>query len=67
MYNVYSNCRIMLADGSNVDTIVLARAGIFCVNMWPESVTFVESAAPRGILSLSANMFYSNVAARMRL
>lgn len=51
---------------SNVSTIALARVkpGVFCVNMWPESVTFVESAAPRGILSLSANMFYSNVAAQ---
>jgi len=35
--------------------------------MWPKSVTSVEFAIPRGILSLSANMFYSNVAARMWL
>ena len=57
----------LLANDQTVGSITLTRVGIFYVNMWPKSVTSVESATPREILSLSANMFYSNVVGRMRL
>jgi len=66
--NVTENARASdyVYERSNIGVIALARIGVFPARMCSlsKSVPSVESAAPRGILSLSANMFYSSVAGR---